>query len=152
MELKKEEILEYQKNKPPYLMMDYITEVIPGVSAKGYKILNEDEWFFKCHFEGDPNMPGMLQIESIVQICAMALFTMEGNKGKVAYITTLKEAKFYKKVLPNSKFEVNTKILSLKRGIADCEGEARVNNQLVCKAKFVLTLPHILEQYQIKKD
>jgi len=58
--LNKNKILEYQQNKPPYLMIDYATEVIPGVSAKGYKELQENEWFFKVHWQNDPNMPGML--------------------------------------------------------------------------------------------
>jgi len=152
MELTKEEILKYQKNIPPYLMMDYITEVVPEKSVNGYKILNEDEWFFQCHFPGDPNMPGMLQVEAIVQLTAMALFTVDENKGKVAYITHLKDAKFLKKVTPNCKLEMQGKILSLRRGIAQCEGFATVENKVVCKAKFSLVLPHIVEQYQIKKS
>ena len=150
MELNKEQILQYQKNIPPYLMMDYITDVVPAKSAKGYKMLNDDEWFFQCHFPNDPNMPGMLQVEAIVQLTAMALFTMEGNKGKVAYITHLKDAKFLQKVLPNSKFEIEGTILSLRRGVANCEGFAKVDQRVVCKAKFSLVLPHIIEEFKIK--
>ena len=150
MELNKKQILEYQKNRPPYLMVDYVTEVIPSKSVKGYKILDEKEWFFECHLPNDPNMPGMLQVEAIVQLTAIALFTMEGNKGKVAYITNLKDAKFLKKVIPNTKLELEGEILSLKRGIATCQGRAKIDNQIVCKAKFNLVLPHILEQF--KKD
>ena len=65
MILDKNKILEYQQNEPPYLMIDYAEEVIPGISAKGYKDLKKDEWFFKVHWKNDPNMPGMLQIESL---------------------------------------------------------------------------------------
>ena len=57
------EILEYQKNRFPYLMLDRATAVRPGVSADGYKNLSNSDWFFQCHFPGDPNMPGMLQAE-----------------------------------------------------------------------------------------
>ena len=70
MILDKKKILEYQQNEPPYLMIDYAEEVIPGVSSKGYKDLKDDEWFFKVHWKNDPNMPGMLQIESLVQMSA----------------------------------------------------------------------------------
>ena len=66
--LNKQEILSYQQNRDPYLMIDYATEVVPGVSANGYKILNHDEWFFKVHWPTDPNMPGMLQVEALVQM------------------------------------------------------------------------------------
>ena len=51
--LDKSGIHEYQQNRAPYLMIDYATEVIPGVSAKGYKDLKDDEWFFKVHWKND---------------------------------------------------------------------------------------------------
>ena len=86
MKLNKKEILEYQQNRPPYLMIDFVDEVIPGKSAKGYKDLTKNEWFFKVHWPEDPNMPGMLQIESLVQMCALSLLTMPGNKGKLVYL------------------------------------------------------------------
>ena len=60
--LSKEQILDYQQNRDPYLMIDCATEILPGESAKGYKDLSKDEWFFKVHWPNDPNMPGMLQI------------------------------------------------------------------------------------------
>ena len=73
IELNKKEILEYQNNEPPYLMIDFASEIIPGKKADGYKILNEDEWFFKVHWKNDPNMPGMLQIEALSQMAALRL-------------------------------------------------------------------------------
>ncbi len=141
-------ILEYQKNRPPYLMIDEATEVIPGLSAKGFKYLNEDEWFFKVHWEGDPNMPGMLQIEALVQMSALSILTLPGNKGKVMYLVNANNLKFFKKVLPGSKYIIETIIKSYKRGIALCEGKAYVNKELVSKAEFSLAL---LEELKIYK-
>ena len=80
--LNKKQILEYQQNKPPYLMIDEALEIIPGKSAKGFKQLEDDEWFFKVHWENDPNMPGMLQVEALVQMSALAILTMPDNKAK----------------------------------------------------------------------
>ena len=146
--LDKAQILEYQKNRPPYLMIDEATEVIPGLSAKGFKYLNEDEWFFKVHWEGDPNMPGMLQIEALVQMSALSILTLPGNKGKVMYLVNANNLKFFKKVLPGSKYIIETIIKSYKRGIALCEGKAYVNKELVSKAEFSLAL---LEELKIYK-
>ena len=70
--LNKKDILEFQQNRDPYLFVDVATEIIPGVSSKGYRIFNEDEWFFKVHWEKDPNVPGMLQIESLVQMSSLS--------------------------------------------------------------------------------
>ena len=81
--LDKKMICEYQQNRDPYLFIDYATEIVPGKSAKGYKVLNEDEWFFKVHWPNDPNMPGMLQIEALVQMSALSILTLPGNKGKI---------------------------------------------------------------------
>ena len=141
IELDKENIMVYQKNKDPYLMIDYADEINPGQSAKGYKDLSDDEWFFKEHWENDPNMPGMLQIESLVQMCALAILSLPGNKGKVMYLTSASNLKFIKKVIPNSRFYINTKIINYKRGLATCYGEGSVNNEIVCKADFNLILP-----------
>ena len=146
--LNKSQILEYQKNRPPYLMIDKATEVIPGLSAKGFKNLNEDEWFFKVHWEGDPNMPGMLQIEALVQMSALSILTLPGNKGKVMYLVNANNLKFFKKVLPGSKYIIETIIKSYKRGIALCEGKAYINKELVSKAEFSLAL---LEELKIYK-
>ena len=81
------ELQEYQPNRYPFLMIDHVDEVIPGKSAKGYKDLKKDEWFFKVHWPNDPNMPGMLQIEALVQMCALSILCLPGNKGKIIYYT-----------------------------------------------------------------
>ena len=92
--LDKAGIYEYQQNREPYLLIDFATEVIPGKSAKGYKVLKVDEWFFKVHWPNDPNMPGMLQIEALVQMCSLSILTLPGNKGKVMYLVSADKLKF----------------------------------------------------------
>ena len=138
--LDKKGICEYQQNRDPYLLIDYATEIIPGKSAKGYKDLKDDEWFFKVHWPKDPNMPGMLQIESLVQMCALGILTLDGNKGKVVYLVGADNLKFYRKILPGESLNISTKILSFKRGIAKCYGEGKVKENLACKASFTLAL------------
>lgn len=149
--LDKKQICEYQQNRDPYLMIDFATEIIPGVSAKGYKDLSEKEWFFKVHWPGDPNMPGMLQIEALVQMSSLAILTLPNNKGKIMYLVSSDKIKFIKKIIPNSRFNLESKIKHFKRGIASCEGHGFVNNELVCKAEFNLILPEEIKQYNLKK-
>jgi|TARA_B100001059_G_scaffold220159_1_gene241885 3-hydroxyacyl-[acyl-carrier-protein] dehydratase len=150
MKLNLSEIKEYQQNREPYLLIDYATEVIPGKSACGYKDLPEDEWFFKVHWPTDPNMPGMLQIESLVQMCALSILTLPGNKGKVLYLVSANKLQFKKKIIPNSRLELNTKIKSFNRGLALCEGEGFVDKEKACSAEFTLILPEIIKSYNIK--
>ena len=151
MRLNTKEIHEYQQNRYPYLLVDVADEVVPGVSAKGYKNLSINDWFFDCHFPGDPNMPGMLQIEAMVQLCALSILTLDGNKGKVAYLSSANNLKWSRKVVPGDRFEMDTKLISFKRGLGHCTGMGSVNSQFVCQADFTLVLPHILDEYKVDK-
>ena len=150
MKLNKKEILEYQQNRPPYLMIDFVDEVIPGKSAKGYKDLTKNEWFFKVHWPEDPNMPGMLQIESLVQMCALSLLTMPGNKGKLVYLISADKIKLQKKIIPNNRLIIETKVNSYNRGIAQCQGKGLINNKIACSAEFTVVLPHVINYYRKK--
>ncbi len=147
--LNKKQILEYQQNKPPYLMIDEALEIIPGKSAKGFKQLEDDEWFFKVHWENDPNMPGMLQVEALVQMSALAILTMPDNKGKVMYLTSANNLKFSKKIIPGMRLDIETNIKSFKRGIAICDGLGLINNEIACKADFNLIIPSELKKYKV---
>ena len=147
--LNKTQILDYQQNKPPYLMIDEALEIIPGESAKGYKELKNDEWFFKVHWENDPNMPGMLQIEALVQMSALAILTLPSNKGKVMYLTSANNMKFIKKIIPGMRLNIETYIKSFKRGLAVCDGIGLINNEIACKASFNLILPDEIKKYKI---
>ena len=145
-------IKEYQQNREPYLLIDFATEIIPGKSAKGYKDLSKDEWFFKVHWPNDPNMPGMLQIEALVQMCALSILSLPGNKGKVVYLTSANNMKFIKKILPNTRLYIETKIKSFKRGLAICEGIGLVEKKAVCKAEFNLILPEEIKKYNLNNQ
>ena len=151
MKLNKEQILEYQQNKPPYLMIDFAEEVVPGKSAKGYKDFKEDEWFFKVHWPRDPNVPGMLQIEALVQMSALSILSLPGNKGKVMYLTSANNIKFIKKIIPNKRLYIETKVKSFKRGLAICEGLGLIEKQIACKAEFNLILPEEIKKYNLKE-
>ena len=142
-------IHEYQKNRPPYLMIDHATEIIPGVSAKGYKDLTKNDWFFKCHFPGDPNMPGMLQVEAIVQLAALMVLTLPGNKRKDVYVVSGNNMKWRRKVLIGDRFDIETKLLSWNRGLGKCEGVATVKGEVVCRTEFNIVMPDVLESFKV---
>ena len=115
-------------------MIDFVTEFVPGESAKGYKDLHNDEWFFKVHWPKDPNMPGMLQIEALVQMASISILTLPNNKGKIMYLISANNLKFIKKILPGERLNIETRVKSFKRGIAKFEGKGFVDKEMVCKA------------------
>ena len=142
-------ILEYQRNRFPYLMVDVATEVVPGRSAKGYKNLTANDWFFDCHWPGDPNMPGMLQVEALVQLSALTVLTLPGNKGKVVYIVSANKLKFARKVLPGDCFSMVCELKSWSRGVGRCTARATVDDELACTAEFNFVMPDILDKYRV---
>ena len=149
LRLDRDGVLEYQQNRDPYLFIDVAEEVIPGVSAKGFRQLKQDDWFFKVHWPSDPNMPGMLQVEALIQLCALTVLTLPGNKGKIVYVTSLNHIKLSEKVLPGDRFEMVTELHSWRRGIGQCSGTGSVRGKVACRAEFNIVVPSILEQYRV---
>ncbi len=139
-------ILEYQKNRYPMLMIDYVDEVIPGKSAKGYKNLTANDWFFKDHFPGDPIMQGSLQIDALVQMFILTFLTLPGNKGLATNFIEISNAKFKKKIVPGDKLVIVAELKSFKRGIAKGSSIGYVNDEVACSAEFIVAVPSILKQ------
>ena len=144
------ELQEYQPNRYPFLMLDYVDEVLPGKYARGYKNMTLNEWFFPVHFPGGPNMPGALQLEALAQMLTVAITTLPGLKGKVTHALS-HTVRFKKEVLPGDKFEIKTEVISWKRGICKGKGSAYTNGELACEADMLITIPEILEEYLPKK-
>ena len=148
--LDEKELLLYQPNRPPFLMIDYVTEVLPGKYANGFKNLDENEWFFPIHFPGNPNMPGALQLEALAQMLTIAITTLPDLKGKVTHAIS-QTVKFKKEVIPGRKYEIKTKINSWNRGICKGTGQGFTDGEVACEAEMMITIPEILKSFLPKK-
>ena len=150
IELDSVELQMYQPNRYPFLMIDYVNEVVPGDYAKGYKNLTLNEWYFPVHFPGGPNMPGALQLEALAQLLTVAITTLPGMKGKVTHALS-HEVRFRKEVKPADKLEMEVKVISWKRGICVGKGVGYTDGEGAVEAKMTNTIPDILENYITKK-
>ena len=79
------EIQEILPHRHPFLLVDCIEELEPGVRAVGYKCVTFNEPFFAGHFPGNPVMPGVLIIEALAQVGSVAMLSVEAYKGKTGY-------------------------------------------------------------------
>ena len=140
------ELLEYQQNRYPYLMIDYVDEVIPGKSAKGFKNLTNNEWFFPNHFPGEPNMPGALQLESLAQMLTIAITTLPGNKGMTTRFVS-NEMKYLKEIVPGDKMVIETEVTFFKRGLIKGKGVAITNGETATEAKMTIRIPDIFNKF-----
>jgi len=144
-----EQLKSFQPNRFPFLMIDRVTEVVPGKYAKGFKNLSNNEWFFPNHFPGNPNMPGCLQIEAMSQMLTVAITTVEGMEGKIAHGYKV-DATFHEEVHPGDRMDIVARVLSFKRGLCRGEVEASVEGVLVAELRNTIIIPEIFNQFRPK--
>jgi len=118
----------------PFLLVDKIIEMEPGKKAVGIKNVTINEPFFEGHFPGNPIMPGVLQIEALAQVGAVAVLSLEEFKGKLALFTGLDNVKFRRQVVPGDTLRLEVEMVNFRRGIGKGEAVAYVDDEVACKA------------------
>lgn len=138
--LSTKEILEIIPHRHPFMLIDTIEELEPGVKAIGKKCVSFNEPFFAGHFPTEPIMPGVLIIEALAQVGAVAILSMPENKGKIAYFGGIKEARFKGMVKPGDVLMLETEIIRVKGPVGVGKANAYVDGKLVCKAELIFAL------------
>ena len=138
--LNKEDIKKVIPQREPFLMIDEVESLVPGESAIAYKYVNEEEWYFQGHFPGNPIMPGVLITESLAQTGAMAILSLEENKGKNALFGGIDKLKFKKIVVPGDKLKLDVTIIKRKGPIGVGEAIATVDGKTVAKGELTFAL------------
>ena len=134
--LNKEEIEKIIPQRDPFLMIDKVEQYIPGESCTAYKEVREEEYYFKGHFPGNPIMPGVLIVESLAQTGAVAILSMEENKGKNALFGGIDKLRFKKQVVPGDVLKLEVKIIKRKGPIGIGEAIATVDGKVTEKGKM----------------
>ena len=137
MRLGIKEIQEIIPHRHPFLLIDFIDELEPGVRAVGYKSVTFNEPQFNGHFPGQPVMPGVLMIEALAQVGAVAILSLPENKGKTAFFGEINNAKFKQMVLPGDRLKLECEIIKRKGPIGvgkavatNAEGKVAVSAEL----------------------
>jgi 3-hydroxyacyl-[acyl-carrier-protein] dehydratase len=136
-----------QRNRYPLLFVDRIYDVEPGVKATGLKCFSYNEWFFPAHFDDEPNVPGFVQVESLVQTFIMTFLTLDGNQGKKTNFLKINNVNFKRKIIPGETLIINAKLDSFRRGLAIGSANSFVDGEIACSAEFVVALPDILTSF-----
>lgn len=135
-----EQIMEIIPHRHPFLLIDTIEELIPGVKATGYKCVTYNEPFFAGHFPKEPVMPGVLQIEACAQVGAVAILSLENNKGKTAYFGAVNNAKFKRKVVPGDRLKLECEIIKQKGPIGVGKAVAYVGDEIALTAELTFVV------------
>lgn len=140
MELDIKQIMEIIPHRQPFLLIDRVTDLEPGKSIKGYKNISYNEPYFAGHFPNEPVMPGVLQIEALAQLGAVAVLSLEENRGKTAYFAGISNAKFKQKVVPGDRLDLECEIIKSKGAIGVGAVKATVNGKVACKAEITFAI------------
>ena len=138
--LNKNEIKQIIPQREPFLMIDEVEEYVPGESAIAYKHVSEDEWYFKGHFPGNPIMPGVLITESLAQTGAIAILSLEANKGRNALFAGIDKMRFKKQVVPGDVLKLEVKIIKQNGPIGVGEALATCDGKIVAKGELTFAI------------
>lgn len=144
------EILKFQRNRYPVLLIDRILECEPGKRAVARKCFTYNEWFIPGHFDDEPNVPGTVQIECLAQTLLMTFQCIEDYRGLKANAASYNNVKFRRKVEPGDILIVEANLSSFKRGVAIGSSVGRVEDEIACSADFVIAVPDVLEKFRPK--
>lgn len=134
------QIMEILPHRQPFLLIDAVEELEPGVRAVARKCVSYNEPYFNGHFPTEPVMPGVLIIEALAQTGAVAILSVEENCGKTAYFAGIQSAKFKKKVVPGDVLTLQTEIIKQKGPIGIGKAIATVDGKIACVAELTFAI------------
>lgn len=135
-----QQIMDILPHRSPFLLIDTVEELQPGVKCVAKKNVTMNEPHFMGHFPGHPVMPGVLIIEALAQTGAVAILCQDEWKGKTAYFAGINNAKFKQKVVPGDTLELTTEIIKIKGPIGVGKAVARVNGKVACMAELTFAI------------
>ena len=134
------EIEEIIPHRHPFLLVDCIEELEPGVRAVGYKCVTFNEPYFQGHFPQEPVMPGVLRIEALAQVGAVAILSEEANKGKLVIFGGIDKAKFKYKVVPGDRMRLECEIIKRKGPVGIGRAVATVDGKIAASAELTFMI------------
>ena len=129
-------------HRDPFLLVDEITELVPGEHAVGrYRV--DDAWYLRGHFPGRPIMPGVLQVEALAQVGAVCGLSAPGLSGRLALFAGIDDVRFKRIVVPGDMLTLDCRITRLRGPIGKADTTASVAGELACRAALTFALTEL---------
>ena len=140
MELNSDQIAEILPHRYPFALVDRIVDGEPGEWAKGIKCVTVNEPFFQGHFPQKHVMPGVLIIEAMAQVGGVAVLALPENRGKLAFLGRVKDARFKRQVVPGDVVEIECRLIRRRANIGVGECTATVNGEVAVSAEITFAI------------
>src|SRR5690625_265062 len=135
-----QDIKEIIPHRYPFLLVDKVLEKEEGKRIVGLKNVTANEPFFQGHFPQYAVMPGVLILEALAQVGAIAALDSEENKGKLGILAGVDKCRFKQQVRPGDQLKLEVEILRMRRSIGKGKGIATVDGELVCEAEIMFAI------------
>lgn len=140
MELNSNQIAEILPHRYPFALVDKITDYQPGQWAKGMKCVSVSEPWFTGHFPQHHVMPGVLLIEALAQVGAIAVLSLPENRGKLAFFGGIKQARFKRQVVPGDVVMLECTLTKRRGPVGVGEAVATVNGEIAVMAELTFVI------------
>ncbi len=135
-----QEIKDVIPHRYPFLLVDKVLEKEEGKRVVGIKNVSANEPFFSGHFPDYPVMPGVLIVEALAQVGAIAVLDIEENKGKIGFLAGIDKCRFKRQVKPGDQLRLEVEIIRMKGPIGKGKGIATVDGEVACQAEIMFAI------------
>jgi len=127
-------------HREPFLLLDEVTLLEPGVRVVAKKTVREDEWYLRGHFPGRPIMPGVLMVEALAQAGAVAVLSAEENRGKLVLFAGIDDVRFKRIVAPGDELELTCELEKVRGPIGRGRVTATVAGELAVRGTLMFAV------------
>lgn len=140
------EIRDLIPHRYPFLLVDRIEELEPGVRVAGIKNVSQNEPFFQGHFPDYPVMPGVLIVEAMAQVGAVGVMANEEYRGKLALFAGIDGVRFRRQVVPGDVLRMEVEISRLRGRVGRGKGRAEVDGELACEGELMFAFAEKVQE------
>jgi 3-hydroxyacyl-[acyl-carrier-protein] dehydratase len=127
-------------HRAPFLLVDEVIELEPGVRCRARRTLRPDEFWFAGHFPGNPIMPGVLIVEALAQVGAITALLQPGNEGKLVLFAGIDKVRFKHVVRPGDTLDLSCEVIAMRAGVGRGKVVAKVDGDMACRGELMFAL------------